>query len=129
MPSITLDSIVLDGDLVWTDEFSWNPVDRKSAHSLTGSFFTFEHLKLAGRPITLEAKSEFRGPIWVYRTTIEALYLKSQTLDTPMLLTLSDLRTFDVVFRDDGFNAEPVYHVMPHVVGDPYYLTLKLQTI
>lgn len=129
MPHITLDAIVLDADLVWSDEFSWNPIDRSAEHSLTGALITKEHIKLAGRPITLEAKSESRGLIWMTRTTIEALYTKSQTLDTSMTLTLSDERVFTVRFRDDGFEATPVYHVMPHVSGDPYYLVLKLQTV
>ncbi len=129
MPNITLDSIVLDADLVWSDEFSWNPVDRSAEYSLTGALITKEQAKLAGRPITLEAKSESRGLIWMSRTTIEALYTKSQTLNTTMVLTLSDARTFNVRFRDDGFEATPVYHVMPHVSGDPYYLVLKLQTV
>lgn len=129
MPNITLDSIVLDADLVWSDEFNWNPVERSAEYSLTGAIITKEQAKLAGRPITLEAKSEFRGLIWMPRTTIEALYTKSQTLNTTMILTLSDARTFNVRFREDGFEATPVYHVMPHISGDPYYLVLKLQTV
>jgi hypothetical protein len=129
MPNITLDAIVLDADLVWSDEFSWNPVDRSAEYSLTGALITQEQAKLAGRPITLEAKSESRGLIWMPRTTIEALYAKSQILNITMVLTLSDARTFNVCFREDGFEATPVYHVMPHVSGDPYYLVLKLQTV
>lgn len=129
MTTITLDAIVLDGDLNWTDEFEWSPIQRSVEYSLTGALIVSESTKQAGRPITLEAQSEFRGPIWLSRNTIEALYAKLSTVNLEMTLTLSDNREFDVVFRDEGMIAIPVYHVMPHDSSDPYYLTLKLQTV
>lgn len=129
MTAITLDTLVLEGDLNWTDEFEWSPVERGSIYSLTGSLILSESTKQAGRPITLEAQSEFRGPIWLSRDTIEDLYTKVGIAGLEMTLTLSDLREFTVAFREDGLIAVPVYHVMPHVGADPYYLTLKLQTV
>jgi hypothetical protein len=129
MPSITLDTITLDGDLVWVDEFQWGSIERSSEYSLTGAVIVSEAVKLAGRPITLEAKSEFRGPIWMSRTTVEDLYAKAATPNLEMTLTLSDNREFTVMFRDEGITAEAVYHVMAHEGTDPYYFTLKLMTV
>lgn len=129
MPNITLDAIVLDGDLRWTDEFKWSSIERSTQYSLTGALILESSEKLAGRPITLEAVNEFKGPIWLTRDKILALYAKAESPAESMTLTLSDGRVFTVAFRDQGINAEPVYHVMAHEDTDPYYLTLMLQTV
>ncbi len=129
MANIYLDAIELPGDLVWSDEFSWSAVERSNQYSLTGALIVEESLKLAGRPITLEAKNEFLGHIWLSRQTVKALYDKAAIPGQQMTLTLSDGRTFTVAFKDEGVKAEAVYHVMAHVDADPYHLTLSLQTV
>ncbi len=127
--TITLDGIQLYGDLVWSDEFEWVPVDRKMEYSLTGAAIFSEYEKLSGRPITLVAGNESRGPIWIERSVVEDLYSKAELLNHEMTLVLSDSRTFSVVFTDKSIEAKSVYHVAPHVDSDPYYLTLYLRTI
>ncbi len=136
MPNITLDAIVLDGDLIWMDEFQWTPVERSTDFSLTGSPILNEQVKLAGRPITLnskpESQSELAGAnslIWMDRATVKALYTKASTSGLTMTLTLDDGRTFTVAFREDGFNAKPVRHIAPHQDTDPYYLSIQLMTV
>jgi len=128
MADIVLDGLTLPGDLVWTDEYQWCEVERSAEYGL-GSLIVEESIKPAGRPITLEAKNEFLGPIWLSRSTVDLLMAKAATTGKQMTLVLSDERTFDVMFRDRGVVAEPVYHVMTHADGDPYYLTLTLQTV
>ncbi|WP_243419145.1 hypothetical protein [Paracidovorax citrulli] len=39
--------------LVWTDEYSWSPVDQATAYSTTGALLVDVAVKQAGRPITL----------------------------------------------------------------------------
>ena len=136
MPNITLDAIVLDGDLIWTDEFQWTPVERSSDYSLTGVPIIQESVKQAGRPITLDSKpesqSELAGSnslIWMDRATVKALHTKASIPELTMTLTLGDGRTFTVAFREDGFNARPVRHITPHQDTDPYYLSIKLMTV
>lgn len=134
--SITLDGIVLDGDLIWSDEFQWCAVERSTEYSLTGALIVSESTKQAGRPITLNSKPESqtelsggRSLIWMTRQTVEALYAKAAEAGLEMILTLHDNRTFDVMFREDGFDARPVRHISPHEDSDPYYLNIKLITI
>lgn len=129
MADIILDGLALPGDLVWTDEYQWCVVERSAEYGLTGSLIVEESVKQAGRPITLEAKNEFRGPIWLDRSIVNDLVAKAAITGKQMTLTLSDGRSFSVMFRDTGVKAEHVYHVMPHIDGDPYYLTLTLQTV
>lgn len=126
---ITLGSVTLPGDLKWSDEFSWSPVARSQDYGLTGSLILQESTRLAGRPITLEAKSESIGYIWLARSIIDALYTLASTPGWSGTLTLMDGRTFTVGFRDEGVAAEPVWHIAPHEDADAYTLTLKLQTV
>lgn len=130
MANIVLDGLSLPGDLVWEDEFEWSSVQREDTPPFTigGAMIYEEGVKLAGRPITLVAKSEFRGPIWLTRSTVLSLRSKVETPNKEMTLVMSDLRTFKVRFRGVGVKAEPVFHIMPHENWDRYYLTILLIT-
>ncbi|MFO7582113.1 hypothetical protein, partial [Guyparkeria sp.] len=95
MAVITLDTITLPGDLEWTDEFDWTPVEQSHEPSLTGALIIDESARLTGRPVTLSGGENFG---WITRDTVEALYL----LLTPgrvMTLTLADARTLSVTWR------------------------------
>lgn len=138
---ITLDGLELPGDLVFSDEYDWCEVDRKSEYSLTGSLIVNEEVKLAGRPITLEAREEktyYRaakndqgglGNIWISRQIVDDLIDKANTPELEMTLVLPDERSFTVMFREEGVTAKPLYHVSPHDDADPYYVVIKLITV
>lgn len=124
--SITLGAVTLPGDLRWADEFAWAPVVQSSEYSLTGALIVQEAVKLAGRPITLEATQD---GLWVTRATVLAVQALAETPGWSGTLTLHDGRTFTVGFRDDRISAEPVRHIAPLESGDAYTLTIKLQTL
>jgi hypothetical protein len=126
---ITLGSVTLPGDLQWTDEFTWCAVERSEAKTISGASVLFESVKLAGRPITLEAGNPGAGLIWLDRATIEDLMALASTTGWEGTLTMADSQTFTVAFRDEGVIAQPVRHIAPLETGDPYALTLKLQTV
>ena len=130
-PVITLGSVTLCGDLRWSDEFAWSAVARSAEYSLTGALIVEEAVKRAGRPITLEAKSESLGYIWLERSVILALQALVATPLWTGTLTLADGRTYSVTFRDEGLSAEPVQHQVGTVSLNtlPYTFTLKLQTV
>ena len=129
MANIVLGGVNLPGDLVWSDEYQWCAIARAMEYSLGGSAIIEESTKLAGRPITLEAINESRGEIWLSRQLANSIKSLAETSNLTMTLTLSDARSFSVRFREDGINAEPVYHIMPHADADPYHLTIKLMTV
>ncbi len=128
---ITLGTVTLPGDLRWADEFSWTPVQRAAEYSLTGALILQEAVKQAGRPVTLEAKSESLGYVWLDRATLLALKTLAETPLWTGTLTLADARTFTVAFREEGLTAEPVIHQTHSTALDalPYTFTLKLQTV
>ena len=129
MANITLGSITLPGDLHWVDEFAWGPVERSATRSLTGALIVEESTRILGRPITLEAKSEEVGFVWLPRSTVTELYNLAAISGWTGTLTLADARSFTVAFRDEGISAAPVQHRAPSADSDPYTLTLKLQTV
>lgn len=127
--SILLGTLALPDDLRWSDEFAWSPVVRSQQYGLTGALILQEAVRKKGRPITLEAKKEALGYIWVARSTIAALYALVSTPQWSSTLTLEDGRAFTVAFREAGLIAEPIQHIAPHQDADPYTFTLKLQTV
>lgn len=127
--AITLGEVTLPGDLRWSDEFTWSPVARSQEYGLTGALIIDEASRQAGRPITLEAKNESAGYIWLARSVVDALRALAATPGWTGTLTLEDARTFAVAFRGDGVIAEPVRHITPPVANDPYLLTVTLLTV
>ena len=130
-PVITLGAVTLPGDLRWADELAWSAVTRSAEYSLTGSLIIQEAVKLAGRPITLEAKSEAQGYVWLERATALSLKALAETPGWTGILTLADSRSFTVIFRDEGVTAEPVIHqtASTELSTAPYTFTLKLQVV
>lgn len=128
---ITLGAVTLPGDLRWADEFTWTPVARSAEYSLTGALIIQEAVKQAGRPITLEAKNESLGYVWLDRLTLLALRTLAETAGWSGTLTLADSRSFTVMFRDDGLTAEPVIHQThtAELSAMPYIFTLKLLVV
>ena len=106
--SITLDGLTLPYELVWIDEFSWTGVNASAAYTLQGVQVR-EESKISnnsGRPVTLESDQA-----WMTKTNVQALFVKAQTLNKKMTLTLNDGRSFRVSFRHDDkpeMIAEPV---------------------
>lgn len=122
---ITLGGLTLPGDLHWKDEFAWSPVQRSAEYSLTGALIVQESVKQAGRPITLEARSD----VWLTRSAVRALQTLAETPGWSGTLTLADGRAFTVAFREEGLSAEPVRHIAPTEDADPYTLTLALMSV
>lgn len=93
---ITLDEIQLPKDLEWTDEAQWSSVQQSLGYGMTGALFIQEGVKQSGRFISLTGKDDMA---WIPRETVTALLAKQTQPGLVMSLTLSDDRTFTVMFR------------------------------
>lgn len=120
---LTLDTITLPIDLIWTDEFNWTPMQQQEGYTLTGALIIETGLKQAGRPITLESVDGG----WITRQTLADLYAKLSSA-TPMVLTLQDARTFNVTWRNTAqpLEAKPVVENINFDADDYYTLVLRL---
>lgn len=125
--AITLDTITLPADLIWTDEYDWTPKEASESRTLTGALIIQTGTKQAGRPITLAGDDR---SAWTTRATADALQAKLST-DTAMTLTLNDGRQFQVFWRhaDKPLDTRPVVPYSEPAADDPYTLTLRLQTV
>lgn len=121
---ISLDSVQLPNSVVWIDEFDWTPTEQKKSYSLSGALIIETTLKQAGRPITLQGRSDSG---WVKRSGIEALYAKLND-NVSMLLTYHDGRQFTVRFDHEAkpIDSKPIQDFPVPMQKHNYTLILKL---
>lgn len=123
---ITLDSITLPEDLIWSDEFGWTAVRQSTTYSLTGALIVEEASRQAGRPITL-----IDG--WAKRELVEQLYGLIQQPSHTHTLTINGT-DYSVIFRHDDEGAMAAVPVQPVAVADAapddwYRLTLRFLVV
>ena len=124
-----LNTITLPDDLLWINEFDWNPVQQNLERSLTGALLVQEGQYSYGRSIVLSGNNEAG---WVDRSTVKAILALSETPNSVMSLTLADNRVFSVIFdRSDGSPIE-AQQILPFAYpgdNDQYFLTLRFLTV
>lgn len=119
-------TLTLNPDLLWSDEFKWNPVAQTADRSITGAYIIDAGEEQDGRPITLEPEDDTSA--WMARSTVDAL--RNWAAEAGKTLTLSirgASRT--VMFRHhDGvaLEATPVIHFSDADGADYYRVTLRL---
>ena len=124
MANHLLHNVPFDGDMVWTDEFNWPVVTKKTEYSLSGALIVDSGMRLAGRPITLAGKADGG---WITRATVDALRVLARALPGQYVLTLADGRSFNVIFAaDDPIRAEQVVDLSDPGADWWYIATVKL---
>ena len=122
-----LDTITLPDDLLWVNEFDWNPVEQSTERSLSGALLVQEQAKKFGRSIELSGGPEAG---WVSRSTAVNLLALSQIANKVMTLRLADLREYSVIFdRQEGRPIE-AQQVFPFAYPDgDYQYILKIRLL
>ena len=124
MANHLLHNVAFDGDMVWTDEFNWPVVTKRTEYSLSGALIVDSGMRLAGRPITLAGKADGG---WITRATVDALRVLASALPGQYVLTLADGRSFNVIFAaDDPIRAEQVVDLSDPGADWWYIATVKL---
>ena len=124
----TLNNIEIPQGCRWVDEFDWTPVQRSQAYSIGGALLIDTAVKLAGRPITLQALDD-SGWHGMTRAIVQQLVTLSQTPEGQYPLVLHDGRSFNVAFRpgeDSPISARPLANRESPPDDWPYILTLRL---
>jgi hypothetical protein len=126
----SLAGISINAGCRWTDEFSWSPVKSSAEHSITGALIVDQGVRLAGRPITLEASDEGG---WKDMTRDRVIQLRALTAQAGLTfpLTLADGRSFTVIFRpgEEPFDARPLADRENPPTDWPYIITLRLTEV
>lgn len=122
-------TIELHPDLLWADEFGWQPVEQSVERTITGALVVMPALRVGGRPITLQPEDDTSG--WMTRDTIEQLRNWAAGPGSQFVLTLRGTPR-NVVFRHQdgpGLDAKPVVHFSDMDIGDFYLATLRFTEI
>ncbi|SFL23772.1 hypothetical protein [Azotobacter beijerinckii] len=123
-----LDSVELDDQFEWVDEFEWDAVAQEQERSVSGALLIQEGVKLHGRPITLKSN----GGVWTPLSVVRSLEVLRNTPSKVMDLTLPDGRAFSVTWnRADGapLEATPLERLVNPGEDHLYDVNLRLITV
>lgn len=121
-----LDLVPLPRGMVWVDEFDWVPAVQATEYSITGALLVDAGVRLAGRPITLQADDD-AGWLGMTRLVLANLRALASAPGATYLLTLADGRAFDVMFApEDPITARPIARPELPAPSHPYVATVRL---
>ena len=123
-----LDTITLPDDLLWVNEYQWNPVEQNIDRSLSGALLVQEQNKLYGRSVVLSGGTEAG---WVSRSTVVALQALSEMANKIMTLTLPNNTQLSVIFDRDE-NPVEAQQIFPFAYPDDdcqYSIRIRLLTV
>ena len=122
-------SVDLHPDLLWSDEFNWQPVEQQATRTITGALIVQAATRIAGRPITLSPEDDRSA--WMTRDVVEQLRNWAADAGQEFVLTLRGVSR-NVIFRHHdgaGLEAVPVVHFSDMDSDDFYRCTLRLMEI
>lgn len=123
-----LDTIELDDDFQWVNEFDHNPIEQTREHSLTGALLIQEGQKLHGRSIELRSN----GGVWTSLAVVRQLEALRNQIGKVMELELPDGRLFHVMWDRAGaapLTAEPLERETYPSLESLYLVNLRLLTV
>lgn len=123
-----LDSLVLDDQFEWIDEFDWSAVAQESERSLGGQLLVQGGHKIHGRPITLASN----GGVWTELQIIRALEVLRDQFGRVMPLQLPDGREFSVIFNHEAgapLQCTPIERQVNPAATALYEITIRLLTV
>jgi len=125
---IQLDTLTLPDDLIWTDEFSAQPVAQTTQRTLDGGLVVFYGGLTSGLPISLESPSDGG---WTRRDLVQALALRAASPGGVYTLSLRG-QAWQVMFRHQeppAFEAQALLDFSDPGPDSFYRVNLKLMTI
>lgn len=110
-------------DLVWVDEFEYEPVTQALQRTLGGAQVLEESGLIAGRPITLGADDQFLS-----RSALIQVYALASTPGQTHTLVLQGT-SYTVVFRRPAVRARPAFPTTEPDGADDYSVQINLMTV
>lgn len=124
----TSETVPLEDGFLWSDEFSWKPIEQTQAYAMDGTLHIQEGKKKSGRPITLQPADQEMG--WIklreLRTVREWSMLQNEVFKLKFEQP-HDNRQFIVKFnhQDGALEAAPVKGIPAVSLDDYYNVTLR----
>lgn len=118
-------TVTLPPDMLWGDEFTWQPVEQKADPTITGALVVQVATRQGGRPITLQSGPDYA---WLTRAQLEQINAWAGVPGQQLTLNIRGTNR-TVMFRHHSgpaLEAEMVlYHSAP-AATDYYQCTLRL---
>ena len=126
---ITLDAITLPDDLIWRNEYKWQPVSQVIDKSLTGVLIIQEAQQVKGRDIILVG-TDSSG--WITKATLDLLKVKYDTANLTMVLIINSV-SYNVMFKrssnQGALAAQLIRECSNPSANENYSVTLEFITI
>ena len=124
---VTNETVPIEDGFLWSDEFSWKPIEQNQERAIDGTLIIQEGKKKSGRPITLTPPDN-QG--WIKRSVLSVIQDWSALQDEQFTLVFEyphDTRQFNVIFNhaEGAIDAEPVKGFPTVSENDFYKATLK----
>jgi hypothetical protein len=116
-------TVTLPADMLWADEFTWQPVEQKTEPTITGAIIVQVAARQAGRPITLQSGANYA---WLTRAQLDTLKAWAAVPGQALTLTIRGVPR-GVIFRHENGAIEAdmvLYHAAP-VAADYYVCTAR----
>ena len=117
-------TLTLPDDLLWADEFTWQPVEQRTEYSITGALLVQSGVRVAGRPITLAAEDAASG--WFLRSMLDQIKTWAAVPEAEFTLAYRGAN-HTVIWRhqDTAVDASPVVFYNDVQSSDFYRATLR----
>lgn len=128
----TQQAVSLEDGFLWSDEFSWKPIEQNQDIAINGALIVQEGFKLSGRSIILEPANRSKG--WIKLADLRVLREWSALQEEQFTLKFEwphDKRQFNVIFNHaaGALEAKPIKD-SPAVSLDTFFnVTMKFTEV
>lgn len=121
-------TITLPDTLIWTDEYTWAPVEQTIERTVTGAVIVSVGSRTAGRPITLSGVDPDRA--WIARSVLAQCRAWAAVAGQQLTLVWRG-QAYTVIWRhqDGAIEAAEVAPFDDAAAADPFRTTLRLMTV
>lgn len=111
-------TVTMPDDLLWPDEFGWQPVAQSKRRGITGALLLQSAALVGGRPITLQGS--------LPRSVAEQVATAAALPGQQFTLTYRGVAHAVIFDHEAGaFRADPVFEVADPIASDYYTVTLR----
>lgn len=128
----TQEAVSLEDGFLWSDEFTWKPIEQNQDIAINGALIVQEGFKLSGRSIILEPANRTKG--WIKLSELRTLREWSALQEEQFTLKFEwphDMRQFTVIFNHaaGALEAKPIKDSPAVSLNTFYNVTMKFTEV
>jgi hypothetical protein len=128
----TQQAVSLEDGFLWSDEFTWKPIEQNQEYAINGALIIQEGEKLSGRSIILEPANRSKG--WIKLADLRTLREWSTLQEEAFTLKFDwphDKRQFTVIFNHSAgaLEAKPIKDSPAVSINTYFNVTMKFTEV